>query len=63
MTSDQPNDGPVLLLHCPVCGRPGAKLCVTSMTVVTVKCTRCHHMWATELRDLPEAMQGQVRSS
>lgn len=52
---------PVLTLPCPHCGASEAKLCVTSVTVITVKCLTCAHMWATDLAELPEPVRDQLR--
>ena len=52
---------PVLALECPHCGGSEAKLCVTSATVITVKCLTCAHMWATDLTEVPEPIRDQLR--
>ena len=54
---------PILALQCPHCGGQGAKLYVTSATVIMVKCLRCAHMWATDLAELPEPVRDQLRST
>ena len=36
----------VLPLSCPRCGHRGARLQIASASVLTVKCTECHHPWS-----------------
>jgi hypothetical protein len=47
----------VLQFPCPLCEYPYATLTILSVTVLTVTCGLCAHMWSTDL----EAVPPQVR--
>lgn len=46
-----------LPLHCPKCDHDGAKLSVSSHTILTVECLACGHAWSAEISALPEQLR------
>jgi uncharacterized Zn finger protein len=57
-----PNTNRPLLIECPSCHHRGCTLVVKSLTVMTVRCAECQHMWATRLDWLPLEIQDKVRA-
>jgi hypothetical protein len=49
-----------LPIHCPKCQHAGCTLLVKGITIITVTCASCAHVWATSLDFLPDEIQGPV---
>jgi transcription elongation factor Elf1 len=55
-----PNSGRPLPIRCPKCEHDGSLLVVKSLTVMTLTCAACAHVWATEMAQLPPNIQARV---
>src|SRR5690242_18814470 len=51
---------PALPVRCPRCCHASARVLVAGSTVVTLRCLKCDHLWATEVRDLPDVVRGSI---
>ena len=57
-----PNTNRPLPIECPKCHHARSLLVVKSITVMTVTCADCGHIWATELNVLPPDIQARVHA-
>ena len=47
-------------LRCPRCEYPEARPFVSSRTVLTVRCTQCHHTWSMEISEVTDEVRTNV---
>jgi hypothetical protein len=50
-------------LRCPKCGHDGARPCIGSATVLTVKCAACDHPWSVETNSLTPDIREEVKAA
>jgi uncharacterized Zn finger protein len=55
-----PNTNRPLPIPCPKCHHNGCTLVVKSLTVMTVMCANCGHVWATDMDSLPPEIQERI---
>ena len=55
-----PNTKHPLPIRCPKCHQNGSTLVVKSLTVITMTCSGCRHMWAAEIDSLPVDIQRKI---
>ena len=51
---------PSLPIHCPHCDHKEGMLTISSLTVMTLTCAECHHMWATDVHDLSPVLRQKL---
>lgn len=47
----------LLPLRCPTCSHDGAEVYISSNTVLTVRCSRCSHVWCVDVTGLSPAVR------
>ena len=57
------HDQPELPLQCVRCGSVGARLAISSLTVITVRCAACAHQWSVEIAALSADARKQLAAA
>jgi len=53
---------PLLPIRCLACSHDAAEVYISTITVLTVRCPQCSHVWCLDVRNLDDVVRKQLEA-